>query len=110
MEAKGVMEGMKGRKMVVLKKGRAYPVAVVDGKGRITIPKEIREQLGVKTFAVYVVDGKVLLDPVDEVTPVVSLDKRGRISLPKGVRDQASGNAYVVLMDGEKLLLDPIKI
>ena len=43
---------------------------VVDAKGRVLIPKRVREELGIaagRRLRVRVVDGKVVLEPVESV-------------------------------------------
>jgi len=48
----------------VLKKGRMVRLLILDSGGRITIPKEIREQFKGYGFTIDIIDGKIVLDPV----------------------------------------------
>ncbi|AFA38527.1 looped-hinge helix DNA binding domain, AbrB family [Pyrobaculum oguniense TE7] len=42
-------------------------IVEVDGSGRIYLPAEIRRRIGARRFRVRVVEGGILLEPVDDV-------------------------------------------
>lgn len=44
--------------------GKVVPVVRLQSRGRINIPKEILDQVSADHFAIEVVDGKIVLEPL----------------------------------------------
>jgi len=49
---------------VRLANGKVVPVVRLQSRGRINIPKEILEQISADHFAIEVVNGKIVLEPL----------------------------------------------
>lgn len=44
--------------------GKVVPVVKLQSKGRINLPKEILKQISADHFAIEIIDGKIILEPL----------------------------------------------
>ena len=68
----------------------------VDKKGRVTIPKKFRDELGKEVIVTLSSNGFIRVYPraeAEKLTPssmwIVELDKQGRVAIPKRLKIQA---------------------
>ena len=55
----------KGVKEYIIKDGKVYRIVRMDGYRRITIPREVLEQIETNAFIVIPESGKIVLEPIE---------------------------------------------
>jgi len=76
---------------VFFKNGGNMHIAKIDSRGRITLPKEIREKIKAKSFLVALDEGNILLIPVLD-----SKKAKGFLKIPWSIEElEEAGEKFV---------------